>query len=152
MSVHQGDQHAAALGRKLQTARDLLREKGAGIFVLTLVRGLAGVVQEQRQIKHRRILELLEDRPISTKLFLLREQNAIQFFDADQSVFIGGIAVIKFVLHEAGQRAELRECSVREILNHASREGCGRPPLYGKELPEKIPWRAGHTGKFDSQV
>ena len=65
MGIDQGNKHAAALRGKLQAAGDLLRKKGAGIFALTLVGRFSGIMQEQRQIEHRWVFELLEDGAIT---------------------------------------------------------------------------------------
>ena len=58
MGVDEQDEHAPALRGKLDAAGDLVREQSAFLFVVTGVRRLADVVQEDRQIEHRRILEL----------------------------------------------------------------------------------------------
>jgi hypothetical protein len=111
VGIDKSNQHAATLRGKLQAPGDLLRENGAGIFVMALIGRLSRVVQEQGQIEHCRIFELLENSAISPEFFLFREQDPVKLLDADESVFIGGIAVVKFVLNEAGERAELGNVS-----------------------------------------
>ena len=71
-------------------------------------------MEQQREIKHRRILKLLEHRAIAAKFLLFREEDPIKLFDADESVFVGRITMIKFVLNEAGERAELRNVAPEE--------------------------------------
>ena len=46
----------------LETARDLLCEERAGLGVEFGVGGLAGVVQEEREIEHAGVFELLKER------------------------------------------------------------------------------------------
>ena len=102
MGVDKGDEHAPAFRRKLQPPRDLLREKRAGIFVMALVGRFSRIVQEQGEVKHGRILKLLEHRAIPAKFLRASEENTVKLFDADESVLVGGITVIKLVLNEAG--------------------------------------------------
>ena len=61
-----------------------------------------GVVQEQGHVKDGWVFELLKQDAIPAEFFPFREQDAIKLLDADKSVFIGGVTVVKFVLNEAG--------------------------------------------------
>ena len=74
----------------------------------------AGVVQKQREIKNKRI------RAVSRKgrydqLRILVSCQRIELVDADQRVFVRGVAMEKFMLHQAGELAELRNVTAEEI-------------------------------------
>ena len=68
----------------------------------------AGIVQEQREVKEERPLNLLEKLAVMIDGWFGRFPNLVQFLDANESVLIRGVLMIKFVLHQAGQPAELR--------------------------------------------
>ena len=87
------------------------------------VGGLAGVVEEQREIEHGRVLELLKELLVFCELRLGRIDQAIEFLDADEGVLVGRVAMEKLVLHEAGQLAELRDVTPEEIdLVHGAQD------------------------------
>lgn len=54
----------------------------------------------------------------------LRLPDAIQLFQTDQRVLVGGVLMIKFVLHQAGQPAELGHILPEKIhLVHRAQDG-----------------------------
>jgi hypothetical protein len=123
MGVDQRNEHAATLGRKLQTSRDFLGKHRAGILVIALVPGLPRVMQKQSQIENRRVLELLKQGAITPEFFPLREKDAVELFDAHQSMLVGRIAVVKLVLNKAGEGTELRDVSSKKSqIVHLSKD------------------------------
>ena len=80
------------------------------------VGGLAGVVQQQREIEDAGVLELLEKFRCSRASFgSVGVDERVEFFDADQGVLVGGVAMEKLVLHEAGELPELRDVAAEKI-------------------------------------
>src|SRR5947199_9634330 len=77
--------------------------------------GAPGVVQEKREIKNKRILELLEKCPVGTQLRIFCLYDLVEFVDADQGVFIRGVTMKKFMLHQAGELAEFRHVTAEKI-------------------------------------
>ena len=142
VGIDKGNEHAAAFRGKLQTPGDLLREKRAGIFVMALVGRLSRIVQEQGEIKHRRILKLLKHRAIPAEFFLFREEDTIKLLDADKSVFVGGITVVKFVLNEAGKGSELGNVAPEETkIVHLAKDATDLA-FAGKNREKSLPRNA----------
>src|ERR1700736_3649499 len=81
----------------------------------------ARVVQEQRQVEHKRILQLFEKPAIRGQLRVLRIRERIELVDTEQRVFVCGVTMRKFVLYETGERAELGNVTTEEIhpMHHA---------------------------------
>ena len=63
--IDESDQHAPPLGRELQTASDLVGDQGTSFLVMTRIRGLAGVVEQDGEIEDGGVFELLENRPVA---------------------------------------------------------------------------------------
>ena len=108
VGVDQRNEHAAALWRELQASRHFLRQNGTRILVITFVAGLAGIVKEKRQIEDGGIFQLLKQGAVTTELLGLGKKDAVEFLDADKSMLVGRVAMIKFVLDQASECAELR--------------------------------------------
>ena len=73
-----------------------------------LLAAFAGVVKEKGQIEHGGIFQLLKQGAIAAEFLGLRKKDAVKLLDADESVFVRGVAVVKFVLNQASECAELR--------------------------------------------
>ncbi len=147
--VHQQDEHAPPLRGKLQAAGDLLGQHCAGVLVVAGVGRLAGVVQQQGEIKHGGVFQLLEKRAVAAEAFLFGEEDAVEFLDADEGVFVGGVTVIKLVLHQAGERAELRNIASEEAEIVHFAQDAPDLALAGKDGEEGL---AGHAGILKSAV
>src|SRR5205814_10202683 len=76
---------------------------------------LAGVMQQQRQIKDKRIGQLLEKFPIFKQFGIFRVSQCVELVNADQRVFVRGVAVKKFMLHQTSKLAELGNVLTEEI-------------------------------------
>lgn len=118
MRVDEGDEHSPTFGRELQAAGDLVSKQGASLLVVTCIRGLAGVVEQDGEIEDGGILELLKNRPVALKSALFGEKHRVEFFDAHEGMFVGGVAVVELVLNEAIPARRTRECIDR------ARRGC----------------------------
>ena len=108
VGVDQRDEHAAPLRRELQAPRHLLRQHGTRILMMTLVAGLAGVVKEKGQIEDGGIFQLLKQGAVTTEFLGLGKKDAVEFLDAHKSMLVRRVAMIKFVLDQASECAELR--------------------------------------------
>src|SRR5437868_495643 len=76
---------------------------------------LAGVMQQQRQIKNKRISQLLEKLAILDELRIFRSRQPVELVNADQRMFVRGIAVKKFMLHQTGKLAEFGNVLTEDI-------------------------------------
>ena len=72
-------------------------------------------------------------------------RERIEFVDADQRVFVRGVTMKIFVLHEAGELPELREVTAEEIdlVHHA--EDARHLAFAAEDACENLPWRLGIT-------
>ena len=104
--VDEGDELALLGGGQLQAASDRRRHGRAGVFMVPAVLGLAGVVEQQREIERGRVVVLLEKVAVTAEFRIFRGDEFIEFVDADQGVLVGGVAVEELVLHEAGEASE----------------------------------------------
>ena len=94
---------------ELQPPGHAVGELAAEFRVLAVAGGLAGVVQQHCEVEQERMFELLEQRRVGFVAWLLGFPDAVHLFEADQRVLVGGVLMIKLVLHQAGQPAELGE-------------------------------------------
>jgi len=71
--------------------------------------------------EHERIFEFLKKFPVRHQLRIFSGGERIQLVDANQSMLVGGVAMKKFVLHEAGELSELGQISPEKIdtMHHA---------------------------------
>src|SRR5476651_935105 len=81
----------------------------------------AGVVQQQGEIEHEWVFEFLEQLSILNQLRIIGRGECVQLIDADQSMFVGGVAMKKLVLHETGELPKLRKITPEKIdtMHHA---------------------------------
>ena len=103
---------------------------------------LAGIVQEHGEVKDivgpRRLLQAMGR--YLEKARLLRVDDLVENFDADEGVFVGGVAVKEFVLDEAGKRTEFREKRPRKPSSCMVRKRARRPcPLREKMASSVFP-------------
>src|SRR6266404_3912538 len=91
---------------KSQSRRGALGKQRARLRMRPRSDRTAGVVQEQREIKNKWVREFLEERAVRAQLRLFRLHHLVELVDAHQSVFVRGVAMKKFVLHQAGELAE----------------------------------------------
>ena len=113
--VYQQDQHLAFTRVELKTARDALRKDRARFRMWPGPHGLAGVMQQQRQIKNKRIWQFLEKFPVLDQFGIFGSCQRIKLINADQRVFVRGVAVKKFMLHQTSKLAELGNVLTEEI-------------------------------------
>src|SRR2546430_1431798 len=131
--IHQQDQHLAFTRIELKTARCAFRKDRARFRMRPGADSLAGVMQQQRQIKNKRIGQLLEKLPILEQLGTFRSRQRVELVNADQRVFIRGVAVKKFMLHQTSKLAELRNVLTRSAAGFAR----GRNPKSERVLAEE---------------
>ena len=79
------------------------------------VLGFAHVVEEQCQIEEFGSLQSLKQRRIILVRRLLRFPNFIQLLQANQRMLIGGVLMIKLVLHQTGQPAEFGKVFAEQV-------------------------------------
>ncbi len=87
---------------------------GMGAFFF-MARGFADIVQQQREVKQAGALKALKQRRVILIRRLLRLPDFVQLFEADQRVFVGGVLMIKFMLHEAGQLPEFGNVFAEQV-------------------------------------
>src|SRR5438093_1996838 len=103
------DQDAQAMrcrSVKLQAARHIERQLPANFRMRTRIRGFAGVVQQQREIKNEWAFERLENVVILVQRRFGSAPDAVQLFDAAQGVLVGSILMIELVLNQTSKLAE----------------------------------------------
>ena len=61
--------------------------------------GLPGVVQKQSQIQDKGVFDSFKDFAIGGELRIIDLGQRIEFVDADQRMFVGGITMEKLMLH-----------------------------------------------------
>src|SRR5436305_1900278 len=103
------DQPQCVSGRAVQrqASRHAHRQLAAHFGMIAVAVGLADVVEDQRQVKNERPVQSLKEGRISIMRRLLGLPNAVKLLNADKRMFVGGVLMIKFMLHEARELAEL---------------------------------------------
>ena len=139
---------------EVETSRDPLRQLAADLGMSAGARGFARVMQQQRQVKHEGPFHAAENfRVIAVRRFL-RLPNPVELFETNQGVLVGGVLVIKLVLHQAGQFAELRQVFAEQPdVVHRAQNGRHIAALiedFQKRFPHvPVPQkRAVHQGKL----
>ncbi len=95
-------------------ARNAHGVDGAGLGMMTAVFGPARVVQQHGQVKNVWPGKLLEQGTIFGEGRFLGVDDPVEHLQADEGVFVGGVTVKEFMLHQAGQGAKLREEAAEE--------------------------------------
>src|SRR5581483_149924 len=113
--IDQENQGFPLVGGKLESFRDALRKQRARFRVRAGADGSSRVVQEQGQIEHVRLEKIFKELSIGSQLRVLRADQCVQLVDAKQGVLVRGVAMKKFVLHEAGELPEFRDIAPEEV-------------------------------------
>src|SRR5439155_4463802 len=113
--IDEKDERLPLLGRKLKTFGHTLREKSARFRMWPGADGSRGVVQEECEIKNKRVFQIFEEMTISDQLRIACSNQCIELIDAKKGVFVRGVAVKKFMLHQTGQLAKLRNITAEII-------------------------------------
>jgi len=77
---------------------DLAANLGMGRFLLDL----AGIVKEHGQVEDEGTLDFLKFLGVAGEGWILGGPDLVEFFQADQGVFVGGVLVVELVLNQAG--------------------------------------------------
>ncbi len=80
----------------------------------------------------------LEKRAIFGKGRLLRVDDPVDHFDADERVFIGGVAMEKFMLHQAGQGPEFGEKAAEKTKLVHRAQGAAHLSLAGEDGEKRV--------------
>src|SRR4029453_934346 len=132
-----------SLRRELQAPRHLLGQHCARILMVALVAGLTGVMKEKGQIQDGGILQFLKQGAVATEFLGLRKKDAVEFLDAHQSVLVGRVAMVKFVLDQARECAELRNiASEKAEVVHFAKDAADLA-LARKDRQERLSGDAG---------
>ena len=115
VNVHEQHERFALLGSELEPARDALRIDGARLGVQARIRGLARVVQEEREVEDEGVFELLKNPLILRELGLGGVDHPVELLDANERVFVRRVSMEKLVLHEARELSELRHVAPEKI-------------------------------------
>ena len=107
-------QPGQAAGREAKPFADLQGDGGSVFRVVATLHPLAGVVQEQGEVEQVRLVDVLQDVGVMGERRLLGVPDQVEFLQADQRVFIGGVGVEELVLHEAGHPAKLRDVAAEQ--------------------------------------
>jgi len=99
--VDQKNERFSLLRRKLEAFGDTLGEKRARFRMRARANGAAGVVQKQSEIKNEWVLQIFEQMPISEQFRIARLHERVEFVDAKQCVFVRGVTMKEFMLHQA---------------------------------------------------
>ena len=101
--------------RSRLAARMAISALASAMPALFVVRGLADVVQQQREVKQAGPFEALKQRRVMFVRRLLGFPDFVELFEADQRVFVGGVLMVKLVLHQARQFAEFGNVFAEQI-------------------------------------
>src|ERR1700682_168759 len=125
---------------KAQTRRGPLGKERARLGMRTRAHCAPGVVQEKRKIKDKWVLESFEQPPVGTEFRVLRLHHLVELVDANQGVFVGGVAMEEFVLHQAGELPEFGNVPAEEIhpVHHAQHPADLALPR--NDPLENLPW------------
>ena len=107
-----------------QPHRHPRRQPAADLRVLAVAVRLAGVMQQQRQVKDVGPLQALEQLRIMGVGSDLGLPDPVNLLQAHERVFVRGVLVIKLMLHQAGQPAELGNVFAEQTrLMHGAQDG-----------------------------
>ncbi len=86
--------------------------------------GFSGVVEEQSQVEHVGTLKAVKQWRIGIVRGGFGFPDAVELFDAHQSVFIGRILMIELMLDKAGELAEFGDVFAEHIdVMHRAKDG-----------------------------
>ena len=127
----QSEPSGGSLGDGRAGARMIQRAPAAG--------RLAGVVQNEREIKQIGTVQAFQKLFVVGMRRLCGFQDLIQMFQADDGVFVGGVDVIEFVLHLAGQFAEFRKVFAQQADFVHGSQGAGDVAFLIEDFDEGLP-------------
>src|SRR5262249_31525986 len=116
----------ALLGLQVQARGDTLGEERARLGMRPGPDRFAAIVQKKREIKNKRVLQLLKNLAISDQLRIRRLRQGIKFINANQCMLISRVTMEKLMLHQAGKLAELRNVPAQKIdpMHHSEDSAC----------------------------
>ena len=112
--VDQKHDERAARALNLQAVAESRSEHGRAVDVFADVFGAAGVVKNDGEVERVGVGDFVEEAAIDSAARVVLGDELVELFDAAQRVFVGGVAVEKFVLNEAIECAEFRQIASEE--------------------------------------
>ena len=142
-----GDQELDAVGVGGVEADPLveLADEGDALGHVAVALGLADVVQEHPQHEQSRLLHLVEHLGGALGFRRLPGGQRLQVLDGQQRVLVGRELVIDVVLHQAGQRPELRQVAAEQSQLVHLGQGEGHPTPRPADVEEEIAHGRGGT-------
>ena len=98
----------------LQAVAESRCEHGRAVDVFADVFGAAGIVKNDGEVERVGIGDFVKEAAIDSAARIVLGDELVELFDAAQRVFVGGVAVEKFVLDEAVERAEFRQVTAEK--------------------------------------
>src|SRR2546421_11348584 len=119
--IHEQHERSPLRRGKSQTRRGALSKKRACLGMRPRADRAAGVVQEKREIKNKRVREFLEERAVGTQLRVFRFHHLVELVDTNQGMLIRRVTMEKFMLHQAGELAEFWHVTTKKVhpVHHA---------------------------------
>ena len=109
----------------LQAVAESRCEHGRAVDVFADVLGAAGVVKDDGEVERVGIGDFVEESAIDSAAWVVLGDEMVELFDAAQRVFVGGVAVEKFVLDKAVERAEFRQVAAEKSdAVHEAQDAC----------------------------
>src|SRR5438552_19206529 len=124
--IDQQDKGLALLGRQLQTRSDTLGKERARFGVWPGANCFTAVVNKERKIEHKRVLQFLENLAIRNQLRIVRLRHGIKFIDAHQCVLVGRVTMKKLMLHQTCKLPEFGNVATKKIesMHHSENANC----------------------------
>ena len=72
-------------------------------------------MQEQGKIKNEWIVEIFEKMTVGDQFRIAGPDERVQFVDAKERVFVRGVTMKEFVLHQTGELAKLGDVASKKI-------------------------------------
>src|SRR5262245_702758 len=104
--INQEDEGLSLLGRQLQTRSDALSEECARFRVRPSANRFTAIVQKEREIKNKWILQFLKNLAIRDQFRVSRLRQGVKFIDAHQCVLVRCVTMQELMLHQAGKLSE----------------------------------------------
>ena len=100
--------------------------------------GASGVVKNQGDVEGVGIGMFDDDVPVDGDSWVVVFDESIELVNATKSVFVGGVAVKKFVLDEAVEGAEFGEVAPKDSTSMHQAQGAGNLSFAFENLPERF--------------
>ncbi len=94
-----------------ESVQNGLGDPDAGNIVIFDSLYFTDIVEKQDQIEEQWVIVLTQFLFVASIFFVVFGKNAIEVADRTKNMCIGGVTVVVFVLHHAGQRTKLWEVS-----------------------------------------